>query len=226
MSHFTVMVIGPDPEQQLAPFQEIEGNERSKWDWYSLGGRWTGFLKLKPGAVGTLGEPGVFDNEPAHGNDSADQARKGNIDIEGLRQDAAHGARTRWQAFHDVADLYPPFARWSVVRDSTPEIDTARVIYQDQEAVQALRQANLLPWDEQELTELLNSKEEYTTRAARRALTTFAFLQDGEWYEQGNMGWFGVVTNEKDPNEFERRFSELFDALPDDTLISIYDCHI
>src|SRR3990172_4016315 len=35
-------------------------NQDSKWDWYSIGGRWHGSLILKAGAKGTVGKPGIF----------------------------------------------------------------------------------------------------------------------------------------------------------------------
>src|SRR5579859_6601454 len=85
MSHFTVLVIGDNPEEQLAPFQENNmgdcpkeymvfhedddcnsvdpetgkkgywENPNRKWDWYSLGGRWAGFFLLKNGKDGIQG---------------------------------------------------------------------------------------------------------------------------------------------------------------------------
>ena len=55
-------------------------------------------------------------------------------------------------------------------------------------------------------------------------LVTFAVLKDGKWYERGEMGWWGIVSNEKD--EWESELKKLVQGLPDDTLISIYDCHI
>ncbi len=38
-------------------------NPDSKWDWYQIGGRWSGMLKVKDGAIGLCGKPGIFDNE-------------------------------------------------------------------------------------------------------------------------------------------------------------------
>lgn len=35
-------------------------NPKSRWDWWSLGGRWSGFFKLRPGAKGVKGRDGVF----------------------------------------------------------------------------------------------------------------------------------------------------------------------
>lgn len=61
MSHFCVFVIGEDIETHLMPFKETIYNKNSKWDWYQIGGRWTGFLTLKDGAKGKLGTSSPFD---------------------------------------------------------------------------------------------------------------------------------------------------------------------
>jgi len=49
-------------------------NPDSKWDWYALGGRWSGMIKLKKGATGVVGRPGVGGNKTG-----IDQARKKDI---------------------------------------------------------------------------------------------------------------------------------------------------
>lgn len=40
------------------------------------------------------------------------------------------------------------------------------------------------------------------------------------------MGWFAMVSDEKDPDAWEREFSALFDGLPPDTWVAVVDCHI
>lgn len=50
-------------EDQIGENGEIYStyNPNSKWDWYSIGGRWSGrLLKLKNGEVGLMGEEGAF----------------------------------------------------------------------------------------------------------------------------------------------------------------------
>ena len=79
MSHTAVLVIGDDPETILAPYQEREWFDGGKWDWYQLGGRWTGYFSLKPGTKGVTGAPGLM-TAPATGG-RVDQARKKDIDL-------------------------------------------------------------------------------------------------------------------------------------------------
>jgi len=77
-------------------------NPDSKWDWYQVGGRWHGYFKLKVGAVAmALSDPGVFDNGPLH---DADQARKGDVDLEGMREAAGEAAGERWDLFQHLPE--------------------------------------------------------------------------------------------------------------------------
>lgn len=134
MSHFTVMVIGKDPEGQLAKFEETTNG--GKWDWYVLGGRWSGLIKLLPGTQGVYGQSGVGNNAVG-----IDRAKLG--DIENIDE-----------------------------------------------------------------------------------ISTFAIVKDGQWYERGEMGWWGMVYDVKNPDEWDQEVNKLMEGLPDETLISIYDCHI
>ncbi|CAQ71573.1 hypothetical protein [Cupriavidus taiwanensis] len=70
------------------------------------------------------------------------------------------------------------------------------------------------------------TREAYVQAARDAAGVTFAVLHDGKWYERGSMGWWGCVSDEKDTNEWYRQFAELIDGLPDDTPLTVVDCHI
>lgn len=71
-----VIIIGDNPENQLEPFSEhIKDNPNAKWDWYQLGGRYSGSLVVKNTKDATKGEGSlVMENEPGY-----DSATKGNI---------------------------------------------------------------------------------------------------------------------------------------------------
>lgn len=290
MSHFTVLVIGEDPEEQLQPFSEnlivpeyesdtvsqeekdrflahyreennfspevtfeeayaIYGeywngncwrkdndgvwkeysryNPNSKWDWYSLGGRWMGYFQLKPGATGTAGRPGVFDNEPLRpGN--VDQARKCDIDFEAMRDEAGKKAADYYDRFWALVGNQP-LPNWTQIRERHGEdIDAARKEYHDHPVVKLL-EANE-EWRHKffmsDMLEMAETRGDYIEQARRSRAVTFAVLKDGQWYEKGEMGWWGMVSNEKDQSEWNDKFYELLNSLPDDTLLSVYDCHI
>jgi hypothetical protein len=76
-----------------------------KWDWYLIGGRWTGFFLLKQRAEGFLGIPGPFINSPTDPR-AADQARKGDIDWSAMRARARLRAEEIWEKAMQSTDPY------------------------------------------------------------------------------------------------------------------------
>ena len=82
MSHFSLLVIGDNPEEAIRPFIHDADNPRdeTRIDWYRIGGRWSGFFKLKPGRHGVLGEHLSERDPPPDG--TADSCFLGDIDGE------------------------------------------------------------------------------------------------------------------------------------------------
>lgn len=88
-----------DQPEAIGSFGEVysTSNPRARWDWFVLGGRWTGYFKLKPGAVGAVGAPGLMTPraEPRH----ADQARKSEIDWEGMLAETIAKNKEYWAEY-------------------------------------------------------------------------------------------------------------------------------
>lgn len=56
--------------------------------------------------------------------------------------------------------------------------------------------------------------------------TTFAVITpDGKWHEKGEMGWWGIVSDEKD-DWAENYFKNFIEPADPETIITIVDCHI
>jgi hypothetical protein len=72
--------------------------------------------------------------------------------------------------------------------------------------------------------DLLNTqtREEYVT--CKSCYAPFAILWEGKWYQEGDMGWWCIVS-EEDSN-WKGQFKELWKEIPDDELITAVDCHI
>lgn len=275
MSHFTVMVIGNEPEKLLAPFQEnnmgdcpeeyleffkeftleqandewqacencssyetveeymknyhglkfneeLEAfgyfeNPNRKWDWYTLGGRWSGLLKTKSSKY-------------------VDSAFKREIDVEGMRKEARERAEKRYDFASSVIGHIKKddFLTWKSLIKKYEKgkitIEQARIIYHNQPGKVEFEEASRTEEGRElvgvmaNIEDYLVSKEEYLKKAENNAIATFALLNEDGWYERGSMGWWATVSDEKD--NWEEEFAKLFDSIPDDTLISIYDCHI
>ena len=55
---------------------------------------------------------------------------------------------------------------------------------------------------------------------------TYAVVKEGKWLAMGRMGWFGCSDNDKDDEQWSKEYHNLLKNLPDNTLLSVYDCHI
>lgn len=57
-------------------------NSRAKWDWYQVGGRWSGYFVKKADGYGEKGSKSWMDLRPDTDDNSVDIVRKGDIDID------------------------------------------------------------------------------------------------------------------------------------------------
>ena len=229
-------------------------NPNHKWDGYCVGGRARGFFKLKAEAVaagaGTLGRiPLMAQYDPTYeavGVDRADQALKGEIDIEGMRQEAGDAAAKLYDRFHRILAKNPGYqifdellAKHGIPKydDDAPEltdeeeearekaVDAVRKEYNAQPGARALQADKDFKWMWHGFSEFNVSRDEYILTARDRAFTTFAVVKDGKWYEKGHMGWFAIVSDAKEQDDWNKEFNAIVDSLPDDTLLTVVDCH-
>ena len=68
------------------------------------------------------------------------------------------------------------------------------------------------------------TREQYLARCGMPS--TFAVVKDGRFYERGEMGWWAVVIDEKDPEAWDKEFWKLLENVSDETMLSVVDCHI
>jgi len=218
-------------------------NPIAQWDWYSLGGRWHNFFPLKdplrffprngndeilgggPGAMGQKADTG-----------QADGARKKDIDFATARENA----RIKAEAEYDLVDrivekhgeVYTPWSDF-VQRLEAEEItiDQARADYRAQPLVAAFNARDVMDklgfmTSPSDFFIGTGGREAYVQHCTNRALVPFSILLDGEWYEKGKMGWWGMVSDEKGQEEWNAKVAELYDTLADDAWLILMDCHI
>ena len=132
-------------------------NENARWDWYQIGGRYRGLLKLKEGA-----EPVI----PLH--------------VDKFYESAIFGG-----AGFDY-------------RKATDEM------LAENRCDQAYRR------------DVINLDD----------VTPYVVVKDGEWYERGKMGWWAIASNEKEEDVWESEVRKLLQDIPGDELLTVFDCHI
>lgn len=57
-------------------------------------------------------------------------------------------------------------------------------------------------------------------------LTVYAIVKDGEWFERGRMGWWCLASGEKDPDVWDSEVRKLLENIPGDELLTVLDCHV
>lgn len=56
---------------------------------------------------------------------------------------------------------------------------------------------------------------------------TYAFVdRNGDWVGSGDMGWFGISSNDKDERAWNDEIQKLMNEAKDDDFLAIVDCHI
>lgn len=186
--------------------------------------------EFQPGVRGNSGLMGAN----KHDSDQegfADQTRKGDIDVEYMRMEAEASAREKYQKVAAVfaEGSIPKIKTWKEflveVEAKTLTIDDARKAYHNQVPVQMCDAAKVFDFFEK-LDDYQVSEEEYVRVARNAAIVPFALVKDGKWFEKGEMGWWGCVKDEKEQDHWNEEFAKLFDAIPDDEIVTVVDCHI
>lgn len=180
-------------------------NPDSKWDWYQVGGRWSGmFGEGKPDYApikDLLAD--IEANAELRAKYVQEKAAQRERIIEFLKERAA--AKGDPEPTEEELRSGVEGVTWALgmggVRDATPE---------------------------QEAKLRINMTDEEWQKA--NGVSFFAMLTlDGEWLEKGEMGWFGTSSNNKDAGDWmslqEAALRAAVEQDPDAVLV-VVDCHI
>lgn len=208
-------------------FYYTHSNPKSKWDWYQIGGRWSGIL----------------DNyNPTE--DPLNQEPCGYCRATGIRMDLASKEELEVQdglTTFQIAEAFTEFYKViKKIEKASPE--EATLLRAEAESIATniggrtcnacggtrIYTRNATQWtphsgDVMPVRDLLAmSKEELNERVGG----VFAVVTpDGEWHERGEMGWFNIVSGEVDREDWKEAVRVLL-RLNDDCYAVVVDCHI
>ena len=164
----------------------------------------------------------------------ADAAKVSDIDFESMLNEGRESARASWNKVADLigvdeatGKINMPEFTWKQCREKAEDnIEKARDMYGNQELVKRFES-----FDNSFYSNIFDynyTLEEYENLGAQEAISTFAVLLDGVWYERGEMGWFGMSsdTGEEAENWKLSFYDKFIKDLPDNAYITIVDCHI
>lgn len=209
-------------------------NPNAKWDWWAIGGRWTGFYPLKTGAPRRVGKRGVFGDPPkkTHG----DAVRIADIDFDVVNRQQAERATTFHKEYLELlaGKKFPAFEgpREEAMSLGLCRVERQPVAQKDGERVISW-ETNVAPTDERRhwsdvLVEIDESTLLRDYAHCFNPIATYAGLDDDGWTAPGSMGWFGCSDDEPEAYvKWKRDFHDRFIAAagPDDLLV-VVDCHI
>lgn len=198
-------------------------NPNKKWDWWVVGGRWGGLLRHRGGFDADICRVGDLDFKAMLADRMRERGNGWDTAEAKFREDPNNAGITFVEALQQWRDF---IAQCRTERkEDEPLYDVIKRNLQDERLRNAWHHAQ---WDGGISDKYIENpqnricRDEYTGQAV--PLGTFAVLMDGQWYAQGDMGWFATVSNEND--DWDQRFNELLNTLRPDQWITIVDCHI
>lgn len=200
MSHFVVMVVGDNPEKQLAPFDEN--------------------LEVPEYCVGEVSDADKKSMMDYYKSDNFDEcyAQYGEDWDRGICRKNENGIWCEYSTYNPNSkwDWYKLGGRWSGQHLMLKPGAKSGVVGSPSwtNPTQAGYDAAL----KGDIDFNATTKEQFAP---------YALIKDGVWYAKGRMGWWGVTTETyHSDEEWIEKCWEMVKELPDDTLISFYDCHI
>lgn len=198
-------------------------NPKAKYDWFSVGGRWRGYFKGKSEAKGVLGQAGVFNNEAVSG--TYDSLKLCEIDILGMKAEAVIDANNTYDKIEELLNGRE-FPSWSQIREKHKDnIEEAREEYHNHQVVKDFNQNGFHFWGDFYET-FGSSREDYIEKRKNSVMVPYAVVKEGQWYEKGKMGWFGMSNDEMSQEEWNTQFWKMIDELDPNTQLTLLDCHI
>jgi len=199
-------------------------NPNAKWDWWTIGGRYSNLLRTKAGSkcdyakVEALSLNRMFKANVKERADYVDTILEGCgwppstgeealVKLtEGVRQ--VQKAKKLWDDLPEPRPRGAEYQNWMFGLDFVD--DNGRAYQKSRD------------WDN-----WINPKEGQTVENwinDAPALTFFAAVVNGEWVEKGRMGWWATVSDEKDDWLYIQ--NKIVSSLKPDQYVTIVDCHI
>jgi len=177
-------------------------NPNAKWDWYEIGGRWSGSLRVPADTESAKAkirgnrkerEPHYISEEP-------------NIVL-------VDGARIKDIVFTNEERYKRALRFWELVVEEQEAITK-----EDKDLTFSLYKPSYY-------LEKYKTKEEFAKLDS--AFSTYAVLKNGQWHEPGKMGWFGCShAKVEEELAFEQGYKDLItEGAEEDDWITVVDCH-
>jgi len=183
-------------------------NPNKQWDWYTVGGRWSGAFLLGNGTA-------------------TDSAKISDLDFDAMKEKTRREALQTWGkvivALNAAGLQRPDCITWKEFLDrDNLDIEEKRKQYHAQPFVKALRNCDATKW--MSADPFVKGKAAYVEEQMKYSFSSYACLVDGKWNAKGEMGWFGCSFDEND--DWQEQFLKIVEAKKESSWITNVDCHI
>lgn len=188
-------------------------NPNAQWDWWQIGGRFSGNFLVKEDVtecIDTPIEPGEGNQAPT-GYKYVDAARMKDICWDLMKKIAVNSAEANYARF--------------------VEAFRAGRLLEGMDHFAKITDAGIAGW-----SSMLYVKDEtlddYKARVGvtdidKYRIRTYATVsRDGEWASSGDIGYFGLSANDKPERVWNDELQNLMNEVQDDDFIVVVDCHI
>ena len=181
-------------------------NPDSKWDWYEVGGRYAGRIAVKDGVE--IDEPNF--------SWGWSEDEKDKVISMGYKTDSAYIKDIDFSKMHRTEEDYKDAIRyWELVVEGDKPKNK--------------EEEDIVKWSlykPEYFIKRYKTKELYAE--CNSSFSMWAVVKDGVWYEKGQMGWW-AMSDETDDEAVDwdlNFFDRFIKDLPEDTVITVVDCHI
>lgn len=165
-------------------------NPDSKWDWWTIGGRWADKFVLNDGFA-----PEVKARLGDDGRWHADQAQVRDIDFNAMREERRLRAIGQLTDYVKAVEEHGPVPSraWTKLDHTTEEWGRAKEAFWNHPTVKQIGLGITGPFEFDDLDLIEKSPDGWVQAEATQAVVGWAVLtHEGHWMEQGEMGWFGM----------------------------------
>ena len=209
-------------------------NPNSKWDWYQIGGRYSGHFQAKNKEEADNGERSWTNSK--EDITGVDIIQKKNIDVDAMTEIAKNKTEECWNIllkYYPDLNKFPNKTWMDCVEEYEKDNDTfnreeVRKNYEnqenyDQEVISALEKELGLFFQGAIDFFCKGEKDAFYKKMLYNQFGTFAIIKDKHWYQKGQLGWFGTSTTEDE--NWEETFYEIFESIDDEHWLTIVDYH-
>jgi len=201
-----------DEEQQAYGYY---CNPNAFWDWFVIGGRWPFQFLVKESCDSAVYAEGCCGNENAkrpapEGYWWAAGARKRDIEWDVMR---AHCVEAFTKRLSELEQWF---------RGGVRPADDDHFADITEEGIRSW--SHMLYYKDETLEQYLERHE--LGPDCKYPVNAFSYVHDGTYYSQGDMGWFGLSSNDKPDDVWRSMMQDFLANVPEDNFIVLLDCHI